>query len=76
MTATWEAALRAVAAGTRMSSAFLARVGEQLQQLVAEGRALGGIAIPLALPATPPARGRSLRKQHAANAHTPNRPDE
>jgi DNA topoisomerase-3 len=72
LTATWEAALRAVAAGTQTSGAFLARVGAHLQQLVAEGRALGRIAVPPAAPATPPARARSPRKPHAADARTPN----
>ena len=72
LTATWEAALRAVAAGTQTSGAFFARVGAHLQQLVAEGRALGRIAIPPAAPATPPARARSPRKPHAADARTPN----
>ena len=72
LTATWEAALRAVAAGTQTSGAFLARVGAHLAQLVAEGRALGRIAVPPAAPATPPARGRSPRKAHATDARTHN----
>jgi DNA topoisomerase-3 len=71
MTATWEAALRAVAAGTQTSGAFLARVGAHLEQLVTEGRALGRIAVPPAAPATPPVRGRSPRKPHAADGRTP-----
>jgi DNA topoisomerase III len=71
MTATWEAALRAVAGGAQTSGAFLARVGAHLEQLVAAGRALGRIAIPPTAPATPPARGRSARKPHAADARTP-----
>ncbi len=72
LTATWEAALRAVAAGTQTSGAFLARVGAHLEQLITQGRALGRIAVPPAAPATPPARGRSPRKAHAADARTPN----
>ena len=72
MTATWEAALRAITDGTQTLDAFLTRVGAHLEQLVAEGRALGRIAVPPPAPAPAPAQGRSLRKPHAANARTPN----
>src|SRR5580693_5513737 len=70
MTATWEAALRAITDGTQTLDAFLTRVGAHLEQLVAEGRALGRIAVPPPAPAPAPARGPSLRKPHAANART------
>src|SRR5580693_6890373 len=72
MTATWEAALRAITDGTQTLDAFLTRVGAHLEQLVAEGRAVGRIAIPPAAPAPAPTRGRSPRKPHAADARTPN----
>jgi DNA topoisomerase-3 len=72
LTATWEAALRAITDGRQTLDAFLGRVGAHLGQLVAEGRALGRIAVPPAAPAPPPARGRSPRKPHYADAHTPN----
>jgi DNA topoisomerase-3 len=72
LTATWEAALRAITDGRQTLDAFLARVGAHLAQLVTEGRALGRIAVPPAAPATPPARGRSTGKPHRADARTPN----
>jgi DNA topoisomerase-3 len=72
LTATWEAALRAITDGTQTLDAFLARVGAHLEQLVAEGRALGRIAVPPAAPAPPPARGRSPLRPHAADPRTPN----
>jgi DNA topoisomerase-3 len=71
LTATWEAALRAITDGRQTLDAFLGRVAAHLQQLVTEGRALGRIAVPPAAPAPPPARGRSPRKPHHADAHTP-----
>jgi DNA topoisomerase-3 len=46
MTAVWEAAMRAVQGGTLTLDAFVARVGAQLAELVADGRALGRIAVP------------------------------
>jgi DNA topoisomerase-3 len=46
MTAVWEAAMRAVQGGTQTVDAFVARVGAQLAELVADGRALGRIAVP------------------------------
>jgi len=46
MTAVWEAAMRAVQGGTQTLDAFVARVGAQLAELVADGRALGRIAVP------------------------------
>jgi DNA topoisomerase-3 len=70
LTATWEAALRAVAAGTQTSGAFLARVAAHIEQLVAEGRALGRIAVPPAAPATPTARGRTPPKSRRPDART------
>ena len=45
MTAVWEAAMRAVQGGTQTLDAFVARVGAQLAELVADGRALGRIAV-------------------------------
>jgi DNA topoisomerase-3 len=72
MTATWEAALRAITDGTQTLDSFLTRVGAHLEQLVAEGRALGRIAVPPPAPSPAPAQGRSPRKPHAANARTPN----
>ena len=56
MTAVWEAAMRAITEGTQTLDAFLGRVGIQLEQLVAEGRALGRIAVPRPQVPSPPAR--------------------
>jgi DNA topoisomerase-3 len=57
MTAVWEAAMRAVQGGTLTLDAFVARVGAQLAELVADGRALGRIAVPpRPTPAPKPAR--------------------
>jgi DNA topoisomerase-3 len=57
MTAVWEAAMRAITEGEQTLDAFLGRVRAQLAELVAEGRALGRIAIPRACaPAPRPAR--------------------
>ena len=71
MTATWEAALRAIGDGTQPLEAFLARVGAHLEQLVAEGRALGRIAVPPAPPAALSAGRRSSRPPNAADAPQP-----
>jgi DNA topoisomerase-3 len=68
MTATWEAAMRAIEGGTQTLDAFLARVRAQLDQLVAEGRALGRIAIPAAAPAPEPARRSTRRRRGGADA--------
>ena len=54
MTAVWEAAMRAITEGTQPLDAFLARVGAQLQDLVARGRALGRIDVPAACLPSPP----------------------
>jgi DNA topoisomerase-3 len=56
MTAVWEAAMRAITEGRQTSSAFLDCVGAQLAELVAEGRALGRIAVPVVALASPAAR--------------------
>ncbi len=57
LTAVWEAAMRAVCDGTQTLDAFVAHVGAQLGQLVADGRALGRIAVPSRpTPAAEPAR--------------------
>jgi DNA topoisomerase-3 len=69
LTATWEAALRAITNGTQTSGAFLARVGAHIEQLVAGGRALGRIAVP---PAPQPAGRDSPRTPNGAHVHTPN----
>jgi len=47
MTAVWEAAMRAICDGTQSLDAFLSRVGSELTTLVAQGRALGRIAVPM-----------------------------
>lgn len=60
-TALWEAALRAIADGTGSLDAFLARVGSELADLVAQGRAQGSITVPAAVPTSrgsPPTGGR------------------
>ncbi|MGH7435332.1 MAG: DNA topoisomerase III [Polyangiaceae bacterium] len=46
MTAVWEVAIRTIAEGRATSGAFLECVRAQLEGLVAEGRALGRIAVP------------------------------
>jgi len=71
MTATWEAALRAITDGSQTLEAFLERVGAHLEQLVAKGRALGRIAVPPASPAPPPARRSSSRAPNGALVRTP-----
>jgi hypothetical protein len=64
-----EAALRAITDGTQTLDAFLTRVGAHIEQLVAEGRALGRIAVP---PAPQPIRRDSPRTPNGADARTPN----
>ncbi len=77
MTAVWEAAMRAITEGTQTSGAFLDRVGAQLEQLVAEGRALGRIAVPAAAPAGPvprppqPVRRSARPRKSADTRHAP-----
>ena len=68
MTATWEAAMRAIAEGTQTLDAFLARVEAQLEQLVAEGRALGRVAVPAGSPAPHPARRAAHRPLRGGSA--------
>jgi DNA topoisomerase-3 len=46
MTAVWEAAMRAIAEAQQSSGAFLEGVRAQLEGLVAQGRALGRVAVP------------------------------
>ncbi|MGH7437053.1 MAG: DNA topoisomerase, partial [Polyangiaceae bacterium] len=60
MTAVWEAAMRTIAEGRQSSDAFLACVRAQLEVLVAQGRALGRVAVPGApAPAAPMPRAPS-----------------
>ena len=68
MTATWEAAIRAIAEGTQTLDAFLVRVEAQLEQLVAEGRALGRVAVPAGSPAPHPARRAAHRPVRGGSA--------
>jgi DNA topoisomerase-3 len=68
MTATWEAALRAIAEGTQSLDAFVARVEAQLEQLVAEGRAVGRVAIPAGCPAPHPVRRAARRPPGSTDA--------
>jgi DNA topoisomerase-3 len=70
MTAVWEAALRAIAESRQTLDAFLDRVRAQIEQLVAEGRALGRIAVPAAVAPTP----RSHRPA-PARRDSPTRPN-
>jgi DNA topoisomerase-3 len=65
MTAVWEAAMRAITEGTQTSGPFLARVGAQLEQLVAEGRALGRIVVPVHTPSKPRPTKRAARRRVA-----------
>ena len=58
-TAVWEAAMRAIAGGEQTLDAFLGRVRAELEQLVAEGRARGRIAIPSTRAAAPRPAGRA-----------------
>jgi hypothetical protein len=48
MTALWEVAMRSIADRTQTLDAFLASVDVQLRALVAQGRAMGRIAVPTA----------------------------
>jgi DNA topoisomerase-3 len=68
MTAVWEAAMRAVQGGSQTLDTFVARVGQQLQKLVRDGRALGRIAVPAARAPTP-------RAQPPSRPHSPRRPN-
>ena len=68
MTAVWEAAIRAITEGTQTSGAFLGRVGVQLEHLVAEGRALGRIAVPRSQVPSPPARRSAPPRRGAVPA--------
>ncbi len=74
-TAVWEAAMRAIAEGEQTLDAFLGRVRAELEQLVAEGRALGRIAIPptRAAAARPPRRPASTPRgrRHPRNHSIP-----
>jgi DNA topoisomerase-3 len=65
MTAVWEAALRAIAERQQDLPSFLDRVTAQLRHLVAEGRALGRLAVPKAAPppAAAPRRRRSITRR-------------
>ncbi|HEV3188917.1 MAG TPA: DNA topoisomerase III [Polyangiaceae bacterium] len=56
MTAVWEAAVRAIQNGTQNLDSFLGRVGAQLEELVAQGRALGRITVASSQPPPPPCR--------------------
>jgi DNA topoisomerase-3 len=68
MTAVWEAAMRAVQGGSQTLDTFVARVGQQLQKLVTDGRALGRIAVPAARAPTPHAHPQP-------RPHSPRRPN-
>jgi DNA topoisomerase-3 len=68
MTAMWEAAMRAITEGAHTLDGFLERVGAQLEQLVAEGRALGRIAVPAAPPASLPPRRSARHRTSGAGA--------
>ncbi len=46
MTAVWETTMRAITEGTQSLEAFLERVGAQIQQCVADGKAGGKIDVP------------------------------
>jgi DNA topoisomerase-3 len=70
MTAVWEAAMRAVCSGAQTLDAFVARVSAQLEALVADGRALGRIAVPAAAAPPPPPPPRA----HRAHPASPSRP--
>ncbi len=68
MTAVWEAAMRAITEGAQTLDAFLGRVGVQLAELVAEGRALGRIAVPRPQVPSPPARPSARPRAGGATA--------
>ena len=73
MTAVWEAALRAIAESRQTSGAFLDRVHVQLEQLVAEGRALGRIAVPAAGTPTPRAHRQPPSRRDSPGRSNPHR---
>jgi DNA topoisomerase-3 len=76
MTAMWEAAMRAITEGAQTSGAFLGRVSTQLDQLVAEGRALGRITVPRACsPAPPPGPARRTARDQSSAANTRHDPN-
>jgi DNA topoisomerase-3 len=75
MTAVWEAAMRVIAEGQQSSDAFLERVRAQLEGLVAQGRALGRVAVPAGAdapprppgpPKTPPSSNPHRRRKAAS----------
>jgi DNA topoisomerase-3 len=66
MTAVWEAAMRAITDSSQTLDAFLARVGAQLEQLVAQGRALGRIAIPASAARSPASPRPSARPKRTS----------
>ena len=72
MTAVWEAAMRAITDGQQSLDAFLSRISAQLAHLVAQGRALGRIVVPLCAPshhhqprASPEVMGENAPLSHA-----------
>jgi DNA topoisomerase-3 len=73
LTAVWEAALRAVAESRQTSGAFLDRVRAQLEELVAEGRALGRIAVPAAAGPAPRAPPRPTGRRDSPGRPHPHR---
>ena len=75
MTAVWEAAMRAITDGSQTLDAFLRCVGAQLDQLVAEGRALGRIAVPVACaPAQQPTRRAARARRQGSGADSRHSP--
>jgi DNA topoisomerase-3 len=74
MTAVWEAAIRAIAEGKQSHGAFLERVKAQLEALVAQGRAVGRVAIPAAASPAAARTPRASTRQPNSRPHPkPNR---
>ncbi|HEY4014292.1 MAG TPA: DNA topoisomerase III [Polyangiaceae bacterium] len=72
MTALWDVAMRSIADRTQTLDTFLASVDVQLRALVAQGRAMGRIAVP-SVPAVPSHATAALRAGPARRSRLPRR---
>jgi DNA topoisomerase-3 len=76
LTAVWEAALRAIELGELALDVFLARVAAQIEALVAQGRALGRISVPMAAsaPRSPVAAQTPTPRRRSRGARSSRKP--
>jgi len=73
-TAVWEAAMRAIADGSQSLDTFVARVGAELEALVAQGRALGRIRVPPSAARSAPRPRTPERRPPRSPARSPSVP--